>query len=335
VRTSVRATVAAALLAIGCTTVSGSPGEVARAEARTPAGLEYPPFDPSQVRIEEEARTVERSIALRLYTWLHHERYSAFRVDFPAADGGGGVAHWLVPEGEGAHPTVMVFPILAGSHVVSEGLAKALVNRGYAVLRMEREALDLEAAEDAETPSRAFRHAIIDARRLLDWLETREEVDRERLAAAGVSLGGIMAATLLGVDDRLGAGFFIMAGGGLAEILHDSTEKPVRKFRDRFIEAQGFETREEFVEWFRPLTEPVDPLRYASRIDPDRVLLISGRYDRVIPGERTRALWEGLGEPRWVRFPAGHYQLFPFFWWAVGQGADHLDRVLGSGEPPP
>jgi dienelactone hydrolase len=330
-----RAAVVAALLAVGCTTISGSPGEVARSEPCAPNGLEYAPLDPAQVRVEAEDRTVERSFALRLYTWFHHERYTAYRVEFPASDGSDGVAHWLVPEGEGAHATVIVFPILAGSHVVSEGLAKTLVNRGYAVLRMEREPLDLETAEDAETPSRAFRGAIVDARRLLDWLETREETDRERLAAAGVSLGGIMAATLVGVDDRLDAGFFIMAGGGLAELLHDSTEKPVRKFRDRFIETQGFETREEFVEFFRPLTDPVDPLRFAGRIDPDRVLLISGRYDRVVPAERTRALWRELGEPRWIRFPAGHYQLAPFFWWAAGKGGDHLDRVLGVVDPAP
>jgi dienelactone hydrolase len=278
---------------------------------------------------------VERSFALRLYTWLHHKRYSSYRVEFPSADGSDGIAHWLVPDGDGAHPTVIVFPILAGSHVVSEGLAKALVNRGYSALRMEREPLDLETSEDPETVSRAFRKAIDDARRLLDWLETRDEVDRTRLATAGVSLGGIMAATLVGVDDRLDAGFFMMTGGGLPEMLHDSAEKPVRRFRDRLIEAKGFETREEFVEWFRPLTDPVDPVRHASRIDPDRVLLISGRFDRVVPAERTQALWEELGEPRWIRVPSGHYQLVPFFWWAVGQGADHLDRVLGAPDPAP
>jgi cephalosporin-C deacetylase-like acetyl esterase len=300
-----------------------------------PAALDYTPLDTAAVRVEEEARTVEDSFALDLYTWLHHERYASYRVAFPACDGGEGIAHWLVPEGERARATVLVFPILAGSHVVSEGLAKALVNRGYSVLRMEREPLDLETAEDPGTLAVAFRGAILDARRLLDWLETRDEVDPRRLAAAGVSLGGIMAATLVGVDERLDAGFFIMTGGGLAELVYDSAEKPVRRFRDRFIDAQGFETREEFVEWLRPLTESVDPLQYASRIDPDRVLLISGRFDRVVPPERTRALWEELGEPRWIRVPAGHYQFLPFFWWAAGRGAGHLDRVFAPEEPVP
>ena len=72
-----------------------------------------------------------------------------------------------------------------------------------------------------------------------------------------------------------------------------------------------------------------DTIRSAMRyVDPERVLLISGRFDRVIPPRQTEALWEELGRPRWIRLPVGHYQVFPFFWWAVGRGADHLDRVL-------
>ena len=54
------------------------------------------------------------------------------------------------------------------------------------------------------------------------------------------------------------------------------------------------------------------------------------RFDRVIAPERTEALWQALGRPRWLVVPTGHYQLVPYFWWAVGRGADHLDRVYGA-----
>jgi hypothetical protein len=317
-------------LLAGCTTVAEPPQSEPRLASAPSVELSYEPLDPASVRTEPEPRTVEDFFLLDLYTWLHHRRYRSIRVDYPGADGADGVAHWLVPEADGPHPTVVVFPILAGSHVVSEGLAKALVNRGYSVLRMEREPLDLEKAEHPGVPAVAFEKAIADGRRLLDWLVTRPEVDPDRLAAAGVSLGGIMAATLVGVDDRLDAGFFILSGGGLPEILHDSTEKPVRRFRDRMVELERLQSREQFVELVRPFTTPVDPLVWADRIEPERVLLISGRFDRVIPPRQTELLWEGLGRPRWIRLPVGHYQVFPFFWWAVGRGADHLDQVLGA-----
>lgn len=227
---------------------------------------------------------------------------------------------------------VVVFPILAGSHVVSEGVARVLVQRGFAVLRLERQALELATAADPRIVSDTFRATLDDACRLIGWLSAQPRIDAGRVAAAGVSLGGIMAASLVGMDPRVSAGFFVMAGGGLAEILYDSEEHPVERFRDRILDTEGLATRADFVERMRPLTRPVDPLTWAGPVDPARVLLVSGRFDRVIPPARSRALWEALHRPRWVRLPVGHYQLLPFFFWAIDRGADHLDRVFRSHE---
>jgi hypothetical protein len=124
-----------------------------------------------------------------------------------------------------------------------------------------------------------------------------------------------------------------MAGGGLAEILYDSTEKPVRAFRDRVMQERGISGRDAFVRFMRPYTDPVDPLQFAGAIEPARALLISGRFDTVIPRERTEALWDALGRPRWIRIPVGHYQLLPFFWWSAARGADHVLEVFSRVQP--
>lgn len=295
------------------------------------------PLEASAFRESPEPITVEDHWILHLYTWFHARDYRASRLDFPGSDGEPAVAHLLLPPGRGPHPAVLVFPILAGSHVVSEGLAKALVRRGFAVLRVERRAIfpEDETTADPRVPAERLRHAIIDGLRLIDWLATDARIDPDRLGTAGVSLGGIMAATLMGLDARIRSGFFVMAGGGLAEILYDSRERPVRAFRDRVLETLPRPSREAFLEALRPHTLPLDPLTHAAQVDPRHVLLVSGRFDRVVPPERTEALWEGFGRPTWRRFPAGHYQLFPFFWWAAARGAEHLQRTgLGSGGGP-
>lgn len=295
---------------------------------RPPPSFETAPLGAGSVRVEAERRTVERSWILTLYTWLHDREYSSYRITFPSVDGEEAVGHMLLPPGRGPHPGVLVFPILAGSHVVSEGLAKALVDRRFAVLRLERRGLDLDRAQDFDGPATRLEQAVLDARRIVAWFGDRPEVDEGRLAVAGISLGGILAATLLGIEPRVRAGFLVLTGGGVAEILYDSREKPVRRFRDRLMEARGLETREQFLAAVRPSTERIDPLRYAQGVDPRSVLLASGRFDRVVPPDRTQALWEALGRPVWIRLPVGHYQLFPFFWWAAGRGADHLERTL-------
>jgi dienelactone hydrolase len=326
------------LPAWGCTsTPPPTPPPPAPAVRTAPPDLRPPPFDPAQFHETSEPITVEGHWILHLYTWLHARDYEVRRVEFPGSDAETAVAHLSLPPGEGPHPAVLVFPILAGSHVVSEGLAKALVRRGYAVLRVERRPLfpDDDPVSDFETPTRQLRQALLDGRRLLDWLEWHPRIDAQRLATAGVSLGGIMAATLMGLDPRVQGGFFIMAGGGLAELLYDSRERPVRAFRNRALATLDEPSRDAFVEKARRHTQHLDPLAYAHRIDPRRVLLVSGRFDRVVPPERTTELWEALGRPVWRRFPAGHYQLFPFFWWAAARGADLLDEILGREALPP
>jgi dipeptidyl aminopeptidase/acylaminoacyl peptidase len=333
----------AALLALACSTLPAAPDARPEAGPRlvsAPAAsdLEVPPLPDGAVRLVPQPLTVEDHWLLDLYTRLHARDYTSHRVEFPGADGEPAVAHFLVPPGPGPHPAALVFPILGGSYVVSEMVAKVLVGRGYAALHLERRRLfprDEDRADpDPAAPAERMRLSVLDARRLLDWLETRPEIDPSRIGATGVSIGGILAATLMGVDDRVRAGVFIMAGGGLPELLHDSTEKPVRRFRDAVLSAGLAEDRAGFLRLTRPFTEPLDPLTRAHRIDPGRVVLVSGRFDRVVPPERTRALWEGLGRPRWHRFPAGHYQIVPFFWWAVHRGADLFDEVLVADAPP-
>jgi dipeptidyl aminopeptidase/acylaminoacyl peptidase len=321
------------LLVAGCTSVPATLTTAEpRASARSALDLAHAPLDASGVRLSPEPLAIEHHWLLDLYDRLRPGDYRRLRVEFRGSDGEPGVAHLLLPNAPGPHPAVLVFPILDGSRLVSEALAKALANRGYAVLAIERPPLFPRERDriDAsfEAPAHRLRGAILDARRLLDWLETRPEIDRERLACAGVSVGGILAATLMGVDERIRAGFFVMAGGGLPELLYDSTEAPLVRFRERLFEEIGDSSREAFVERVRPHTQALDPLTWAPRIAPDRVLLVSGRFDRVVPPARTEALWRALGRPEWVRFPAGHYQLLPFFWWSVGRGADLLDRAL-------
>ncbi len=267
-------------------------------------------------------------MVLWLYTWLHSRDYRNLRVEFPGHGGETTVAHLLLPAASEPRPAVLVLPILAGSHVVSEGLAKALVNRGFVVLRLERPALELDTVDDPAVPAAAIRDTLIDARRILGWLADRPEVDPERLATAGVSIGGIVASTLIGVDERVQAGFMLMVGGGLPEILWGSSEKPVRAFRGNVMRTHGLETKSEFTAFVEPHFRDVDPLSYADRVDRRQVMLVSGRFDRVMRPDRTLALWEAFDRPRWNKIPAGHYQLLPYFWWSIARGIDHLQRAL-------
>jgi cephalosporin-C deacetylase-like acetyl esterase len=209
-------------------------------------------------------------------------------------------------------------------------MAKALVRRGFLVARLEREDLKLDTAESAHVPAASLRSALLDARRLVDYLETRPDVDPSRIGAAGISLGSILACLLQGSDPRVRAGVYIMTGGDIAEVLGDSTEVPVRLFREHTIEREKLASEADFVARMRPLIDPLDPLRVAARIDPQSVLFMNARLDRVIRPRHAMKLWVALGKPERIVLPFGHYQLLPSFWWCMARAADHLERVFAA-----
>jgi len=323
VRTSILA-----FAALACTTTNGMKG---KDRPTAPSHHTYEKMDGSGVVLYPESP--ERNIVLSFQRFFfEHGEYDSYRMIYPGEDGRAQVAHLRMPTHPSCLPAAIVFPIRGRDTYVSEALARLLASRGYATVRLERGALPLRYSSDAQEVAEILSQALSDARRIIDWFETRPEVNAKRIVTAGVSLGGIMGATLAGIDERVSGGFFIMPGGGLPEILYDSEDETVIGFVRRVMNRRELRSRSDFIAHAEPLTRETDPLTYASRVDPRHVLLVSARFDSVIHEERTRVLWEGLGKPTWIRVPSGHVSIFPFFWWAAGKGIDHLDRVLLEGE---
>ena len=114
----------------------------------------------------------------------------------------------VVPRDGGRHPAVL---FLHGSGGNREDLllpAAELAARGAVTMTISQ-------PNDAQT----FRPLVVNARRALDLLVARKDVDSHRLGLVGYSLGGQTAAILAGDERRLGA-IGIVAGRGSATTLY-------------------------------------------------------------------------------------------------------------------
>ncbi len=106
-----------------------------------------------------------------------------------------------------------------------------------------------------------------DFRRCIDYLESRPDIDHERIAYFGFSWGGVMGAIIPAVEDRLRAS--ILAVGGL--------------------------------EGFSALPE-VNMINYIGRVKLP-TLMLNGKYDLILPFEiSVRPMFERLGTPREKKF---------------------------------
>lgn len=147
--------------------------------------------------------------------------------------------------------------------------------------------------------SAAFRQAIIDARGVLGLLRGRGVP----VGVLGFSLGGIVAHILMGIEP-LDFGASALAGGDTAGIVWESMLTRAHR--------QAMEARGVTYDRLTALWATGDPIRYAVRSRPSRLLMLNARYDRLVPMRFTLALWEALAKPpiRWL--PAGHITAFLF-----------------------
>ena len=137
-----------------------------------------------------------------------------------------------------------------------------------------------------------------DLRRTIDYLETREDIDRDKLAYLGVSWGGRMGVIILAVEDRLKAA--VLWSGGLAS----GKARP-----------------------------EVDQINFVSRVRIP-VLMLNGRYDSIEPYEAAQlSMYRLLGTPEadkhHIVYESGHRLPQNEF---VKETLNWLDRYLGPVE---
>jgi len=132
--------------------------------------------------------------------------------------------------------------------------------------------------------------------------------DPRRVGIVGFSIGGIVASLVMGRDQRLAAGVFVMVGGHLDEIIA-SCKYEVRVVREHAAAAFGWNV-EKFQSLIRGPLSVVDPALVAGKIDPATVLYIDSGYDGCIPRSSRDDLWRAMGEPERITFGYSHKNSF-------------------------
>jgi formylglycine-generating enzyme required for sulfatase activity/tRNA A-37 threonylcarbamoyl transferase component Bud32/dienelactone hydrolase len=152
---------------------------------------------------------------------------------------------------------------------------------------------------DYQAPTVFYRDHVLDwykdLGRTLDYLETRSDIDHNKVAYCGLSWGTELGAIMMAVEPRLKTG--VLIGGGLE---------------------------------FQKTLPEVDPFNFTPRVRQP-VLLVDGRYDFFFPKETSQdPFFNGLGAPakdkRHAVYEAGHVPPNDIL---IREVLDWLDRYLG------
>lgn len=147
-----------------------------------------------------------------------------------------------------------------------------------------------------------LQQAVADVRRARDAVAALPLVDTSLIALQGTSLGGFIVATVAGIDQGYQKSFILLAGGHLGKVILTG-QKDAASMHKRFTEA-GISD-----EQINDLSNGIEPLRLARRVNAKQTWLFSGKYDEVVPPACTQAFVEAaqLKDDHHVEYPVGHY----------------------------
>ena len=163
--------------------------------------------------------------------------------------------------------------IMRSGRIVAAPIFKGSFDRSDATLLTMMEEPDFEAS----TTHRDYQiRWVQDVSRTIDYLETRDDIDSERIGFYGLSWGAAVAPIVLAIEDRIDVA--VLNVGGLRERTRNLPE--------------------------------ADPITFVSRVYAP-VLMINGEYDIVFPLETSqKPMFELLGtdpaDKKHVVSPSGH-----------------------------
>lgn len=158
---------------------------------------------------------------------------------------------------------------------------------------------ELMVSGDVVLTVEAFRQGVADICGLINWLRDR---GNGTVGLLGYSMGGYFAGLTAAVRGDLD--FVVVAAAG------DSVVSPI------LDTGLGVNVREDLSRTGMHLRENLErawaiisPGRLAPRVPQDRLLLVAGRYDRIMLHGSVARLWQAWGRPaiRWE--DQGHYTL--------------------------
>jgi dienelactone hydrolase len=243
-----------------------------------------------------------------------------------------------IKPGDPKRPAVICLHILDGNMALTDLMCSALASRGIPAIMFRLpyygERSGPQAPKSLAADPRLFvegmHQAEQDIRRAVDLLGSRPEIDSQRIGITGISLGGIVSATVAGAEPRLHRACLILAGGGWWTMLHHARETASLS---ELIHKLPAKEQADLEAKFRA----VDPLTFApalrERAQKGRVLMINAAEDEVIPRACTEKLAQALGISErviWLQ-GLGHYTTLAELPRALRTMADFFAQDLPAG----
>jgi pimeloyl-ACP methyl ester carboxylesterase len=217
---------------------------------------------------------------------------SAERIEAPL-DRAAVIANLRRPEGIERPPLVLLIPGLDSTKEEFFNFEQVFLARGLATLSLDGPG---QGEAGFALPIRPDYEVAVAA--ILDVIADRDDVDLDRVGAAGVSLGGYYAPRAAAFEPRLRAVAAVSGPGNFGE-LWDRLPMLTRESFVHYSRSPDLDTGRE-----RALA--LDLAGVASRISQP-LLVVTGKLDRLIPWESTKRVADEAPNASFVLYEEGNH----------------------------
>lgn len=162
----------------------------------------------------------------------------------------------------------------------------------------------------------AIARSIIDYRRAIDYIETRDDIDCSEIHLLGTSMGAMMGGTLGAVEDRIRAATLLVGGGNWCKIVRSSIFGEAMQQKAAF--SGHCETMDRFWQF-------IDPAVNIHMLSPRPLQMHNGYFDFVMPTGGD--LFDAAEEPKEIYwYFASHYTIVFFINQVRNRTLDFFDQ---------
>lgn len=259
----------------------------------------YDPTLPLNAQVKE---VKEINDEIEVFNVRRPRRFQSIEFSFESRRGERVPALLVLPiELKGKIPCVIFLHGIGQSKGFIHEIAGPFVEAGFAMASFDQIMQGERRVHGWLRQAIAFRQrpwkTINDARRLIDYLQTHPDIDKDRIYLVGASYGAITGCTLTAFDKRIKASILVVGGGNIRVMLNAPAIK------------------NNTPAWLYYIGKPIltfmmnvaDPIHYAKGTSPTPLLFLNGSEDSLVTPEAGQILFNSAGEPKEIRwYPIEH-----------------------------
>jgi dienelactone hydrolase len=180
-----------------------------------------------------------------------YRSYNSYNVIIDAYDPSTGeempvYVHFFENKKKGNLPLLIIVPPINGVSYREKNVSEHFIERGYHTIVIE----PVKNVADNSVPLKDFQKNLLcfvaAIRSTIDVFSEKEQVDPKNIFIWGASMGAIHSSLVVSVDKRVNAAILIVGGASITDIVTESTQRHVTRYRNERMLAENIGSVEEF-----------------------------------------------------------------------------------------